>query len=139
MGGEQTAWNLVEEVGGMQRLEALMRDFYDRLYDDIIIGFLFQPHDKERLIRSQIDYVTAHLGDRSGTYDGATIRKAHTDVPVLPGQFDRRHLILREVLEEHDVPGYVRKAWLELDASLRDFVLNLGATRRDRIVSDDNE
>ncbi len=127
-------WNLVDEVGGPARMEALMRDFYDRLFDDVLVGFLFQPHDKEHLIRSQIAYVTAHLGDRSGRYDGPTIREAHNDVPVLPGHFDRRHYILREVLEEHGVPEHVRKAWLDLDQSLRKFVVNLGATRRDQML-----
>ena len=135
----EESWNLVEEVGGEQAMEALMRDFYDRLFDDVIVGFLFQPHDKERLIASQIAYVTAHLGDRSGTYDGPTIRKAHEEVPVLPGQFDRRHFLLREVLFAHDVPEHVREAWLALDESLRRFVVHLGATKRDQLLNSESE
>lgn len=116
-----------------------MGDFYDRLFDDVLVGFLFQPHDKERLIRSQIAYVSAHLGDRSGTYEGPTIRHAHAHVPVLPGHFDRRHFLLEEVLREHDVPEHVRRAWLELDESLRRFVVHLGATRRDQLLDPESE
>ena len=43
-------WTLIDRVGGEAALRALLRDFYDRLYDDMIVGFLFQPHDKEALI-----------------------------------------------------------------------------------------
>lgn len=129
------SWNLVEEVGGAERLEAMLRVFYDRLYDDVLVGFLFQPHDKEKLVRSQYDYVTAHLGDRSGTYCGPTIRKSHARVPVLPGHFDRRHKILADLLVEWDVPEHVQREWLALDRSLRKFVVNLGATARDQALT----
>jgi len=127
-------WNLVEELGGEERFRAMMQDFYDRLFDDVLVGFLFQPHDKERLIESQMAYLSAHLGDRSGTYEGPTIREAHARLPILAGHFDRRHKVLADVLEEWEVPEHVREEWLELDLSLRKFVVSMGATRRDALT-----
>ncbi len=114
-----------------------MRDFYDRIFDDVIIGFLFANSDKEALIDSQFHYVTSVLGDRSGEYGGPTIRAAHKELPILPGQFDRRHMLLKLVLLEYGVPDHVTQAWLELDTSLREFVVNMGATKRDELGAKD--
>lgn len=129
---------MTEEVGE-ERLRALLTDFYDRLYDDIIIGFFFTPHDKQALIEHQLDYVCAHVGAGEGKYEGRSMRRAHEHHPILSGHFDRRHQILREVLEDHDVPEHVSRAWLELDSSLRTFILNQGAMERDRRLRPDME
>jgi truncated hemoglobin YjbI len=120
------SWNLVEEVGGEDALRLLLRDFYDRLFADLLIGYFFAKSDKEQLIESQYHYLTAHLGDRSGTYEGPSIRRAHEDLGILPGHFDRRHKLLEEVLQAHDVPVHVAEAWLKFDTTLRDFVLREG-------------
>ena len=130
-------WNLDEELGA--DLEPMIREFYDELFDDVIVGFLFQPHDKEELIASQIRWLRAHLGDRAGTWDGGSIRKIHARLPILSGHFDRRHHILKLLLERWDVPDRVREEWLLLDAALRPLVLNLGAIERDRILSDEDD
>ena len=130
-------WNLVEECGGEESLLAILRDFYDRIFDDVIIGFLFANSDKEALIKSQFNYVTSVLGDRSGEYAGPTIRDAHKDLPILGGQFDRRHMLLKVVLLEYGVPNHVMDAWLELERSLREFVVNMGAAKRDALGAKD--
>ena len=124
-------WNIDAEVGE-GALEAVVTELYDRLFDDIIVGFLFRDSHKPSLIESQQNWVRAHLGDRAQTWDGPSIRTIHKTLPILSGQFDRRHQILREVLEAHEVPEHVRDAWLELDSALRPLVLNLGAEEIDR-------
>ena len=130
-------WDVIDEVGGRETMEAMMRRFYDRLFDDVIIGFMFVDSDKEALVQSQIDYVYANIGNRGGDYEGPSIRRAHADLPILSGHFDRRHTILEETLREFDVPEHVRDAWLKLDRSMREMVLNQGAMRRDEL-SDNN-
>ncbi|MEC9400436.1 MAG: group 1 truncated hemoglobin [Myxococcota bacterium] len=128
-------WTLIERVGGEAALRALLRDFYDRLYEDMIVGFLFQPHDKESLIAHQFDYVCAHIGLKTTRYTGRSMREAHRHLPILPGQFDRRHQLLRDVLRDHNVPEDVQEVWLTLDTSLREFILSRGAMERDRILN----
>ena len=132
-------WNVIEEVGGREQMQKLMRHFYDRLFDDALIGFFFADSDKEALVQSQIAYVHAHLGDRAGDYDGPSIRNAHIDLPIMRGHFDRRHQILKETLDEFDVPEHVQEAWLELDLSMRDMVLKRGEEVRDESVGDRSE
>ena len=127
-------WDVIEEVGGRAAIEEMMRHFYDRLFDDVIIGFFFADSDKEALVQSQIAYVRANLGGRHGDYQGPPIRKAHADLPILSGHFDRRHQILAETLEAFDVPQHVREAWLDLDTSMREMVLNHGAQKRDDML-----
>lgn len=117
-------------------LAVMIREFYDALFDDIIVGFLFQPHDKEALIASQVRWLRAHLGNRSEKWDGGSIRSLHAHLPILAGQFDRRHHLLVELLQRWDVPNAVRDEWLQLDRSLRPLVLNLGAAERDRILGE---
>jgi hemoglobin len=131
---DDRSWSLTEEVGGAGRLRALVTRLYDRFFDDMLIGFFFEGHDKERLIDSQIEYVRARLGDEDVRYTGPSIRRAHLELPILSGHFDRRHQILTEVLEEFEVPARVRDAWLELDRSLRPLVLRTGSEAVDEIL-----
>lgn len=128
------SYDLDEQV---PELEALIREFYDALFVDVLVGFLFQPHDKEALIASQIRWLRAHLGDRKGTWGGGSIRAIHANLPILAGQFDRRHHVLEELLGKWEVPREVRDEWLLLDKSLRPLVLNLGAVSRDRFLEEE--
>jgi hemoglobin len=129
-------WSIVEALGGEERFEALITRFYDRLFVDPMIGFFFAGKDKRHLVVSQMAYLQAHLGDRRGVYEGPSIRASHAHLPILVGHFDRRHKILVEVLDEFAVADPARKAWLELDASLRDFVVRTGAAARERMLRD---
>jgi hemoglobin len=124
-------WTLPEEVGGEERLYELISDFYDRLFADPIIGFIFQGHDPERLVETQIEYLRARLGDEEVEYTGESIRASHENLPITVGHFDRRHEILKEVLDDWDVEGVAREEWLELDAALRDLVVRTGEKARD--------
>lgn len=75
-----------------------------------------------------------HIGRSEQKYRGSSIRKIHQTMPILPGHFDRRHQILKDVLEEYAVPAHVRKAWLDLDLALRDNVIKGGARVRDELL-----
>ena len=120
-----------EAIGGEAALRALLRDFYDALFEDILVGFFFLPHDKETLIEHQYDYVCAHLGARGRhVYSGRNMRQAHQHLPILGAHFDRRHMLLTQVLQAHDVPEHVQDAWRALDLSLRPFVVRMGAAAR---------
>lgn len=128
-------WRLDDEVGGPEALRAIVAELYAQLYDDLLVGFLFEPFDQAQLVAHQLDYLRAHLGDRSGRYTARSMRQAHQSLPILPGHFDRRHHLLKATLARHDVPAHVQEAWLGLDLALRPFVLNLGATARDALLS----
>lgn len=124
---------LCDQVGGEDGIRTILDDLYARLFDDPIVGFLFAGHDREQIVRAQTLFTRRMLGDLTADYRGRSIPDAHADLPILPGHFDRRHLLLARVLEEHALPPRVREAWLRLDRGLRGAVLKVGQSRIDAL------
>jgi len=123
--------SLYDDLGGEEALRRVLRTLYDRLFDDLMVGFLFAGKDKDKLIEHQLWFTAKFLGGPS-RYEGRSIPDAHAAIPILPGHFDRRHQILKEVLEEHHVPAAVRDEWLRVDQSLRYAVIKSGEAARDK-------
>jgi len=122
---------LYDEIGGEAGLRRVLRALYDRLFDDAMIGFFFAGRDKEKLIEHQLWFTAKFLGGPS-KYDGRSLPDAHAPLPILPAHFDRRHQILREVLDASNVPRAVRDEWLRVDQSLRHAIVKAGADARER-------
>ena len=125
----------LDDAIGETRFRELITTFYDRLFDDLMVGFLFQPFEKQHLIDSQMQWLRANLGDKAGTYEGKNIREAHEKLPILVGHFDRRHTILAELLVEFAVEQTIVDAWLTLDQALRPLVVRVGESARDDILN----
>lgn len=117
--------SVFEQLGGLDGLRTILADFYDRLYADMLIGFLFQPHPKAHLVEMQARFMGRALGG-DVEYDGKPVREAHAELPILPGHFDRRHTILKQTLEDHGVPDEAKRAWISLDLRLRPLILRSG-------------
>jgi truncated hemoglobin YjbI len=118
-----------EAIGGEPVIRAVLVDLYARLFDDPIVGFLFDGHDRAHLVEMQTAFTRRMLGDRTAVYTGKPVTEAHAALPILPGHFDRRHHLLRQVLDEHEVAPFPRDFWLKIDRGLRDAILKLGAAR----------
>jgi hemoglobin len=112
--------NLFERIGA-ERLRAVIADFYDRVFDDVMIGFHFWGKDKARLVDKEWEFAARLLGG-DVPYTGRPIREAHAKLPILGGQFDRRLQILRETLADHGVAEEVRRAWIDHTLKLRPLV-----------------
>ena len=120
---------LYDDMGGEPALRAVLRSLYDRLFDDVMVGFLFAERDKEHLIEQQLWFTARFLGGPS-RYEGKSIPDAHAALPLLPGHFDRRHRLLEQTLRAHAIPESVREAWLAIDEGLRSSVLAAGESAR---------
>jgi truncated hemoglobin YjbI len=123
-----------EAIGGEERVRTVLRALYDQLFDDPIVGFLFEGKDKQRLVEGQLAFTCGFLGGPQ-RYEGRPLPEIHAHLPLLAGHFDRRHFLLAKTLEEQGVPEPVQAAWLRIDQSLRPSVLAAGegareATRR---------
>lgn len=125
------ARSLYDELGGEAVLRTVLRDLYDRLFDDPMVGFLFEGKDKAKLVEHQLRFTARFLGGPS-EYTGKSMPDAHAHLPLLPGHFDRRHHLLRQVLAAHAVPPVVADEWLRVDQSLRTAVLKSGEEARAR-------
>lgn len=109
--------SLLDDIGG-DELRAVIEDFYDRVFDDVMIGFLFIGKSKQRLIDKEWEF-TAQLLGGDVKYTGRPMREAHARSPILGGHFERRLQILRETLADHDVPEPVRRRWIDHTLALR--------------------
>jgi truncated hemoglobin YjbI len=112
---------LFDNIGG-DALRRVIEDFYDRVFDDAMIGFLFTGKDKQRLIDKEWELAAQMLGAPGVRYTGRPIREAHAASPIMGGHFDRRLQILKDVMADHDVDAEVRDAWVAHTNSLRSHV-----------------
>jgi len=122
--------DVVALVGGLDAMRVILRDFYDRLFVDLIVGFFFAGRDKAQLVEHQLHFTARALG-ADVVYTGRSMPDAHAGLPpILQGHFDRRHKLLGDVLRAHAVPAAARDAWLDYDRSFRRAVLGAKASLR---------
>lgn len=103
---------------GDDLLRQVLEDFYARVFDDPMIGFMFARSNRHRLVKKEHELVARLLGAEQ-RYTGLPMRQAHAGHKILGGQFARRQKILAEVLEAHGVDPEVRAAWLAHNEALR--------------------
>lgn len=103
---------------GSDRLRAVVVDFYRRVFDDVMIGFLFIGKNRQRLIDMECSFTARFLGSNTA-YLGKPMREAHKNTPIMGGHFDRRLQILRETLRDHEVDTEVYNSWIEHQIRLR--------------------
>jgi hemoglobin len=122
---------MYDAIGGEPAVRAVLQSLYDKLFDDPIVGFLFQGRDKSRIVALQLGFTCHFLGGPQA-YDGRPLPEVHAALPILPGHFDRRHFLLGQVLDEQHVPEEVKRVWLRIDEALRPSILAAGEDARDR-------
>lgn len=106
-------------MGGEPALRAVLTTFYDRVFEDVMIGYLFWGKDKEHLIAREVEFAARVLGAKHISYTGRPMRKAHAQHRILGGHFDRRLQILKDAMSFHHVPDEVQEAWVAHTHALR--------------------
>jgi hemoglobin len=109
---------LFDKIGG-DKLRAVIADFYDRVFRDVMIGFMFQGKDKQHLIDREWEFVANFLGARDVKYTGRPLRTAHANHTIFGGHFERRLQILREAMRDHGVDADVQQSWIDHTNALR--------------------
>ena len=110
---------MFEQVGGESGLRAIVDDFVDRVFDDVMIGFHFRAADRARVKAKEYEFAARHLG-APVAYTGRPLAEAHGPHRILGGQFVRRLTLLAETLRDHGAPEAVVAAWLAHNERLRD-------------------
>lgn len=108
---------LFAKIGG-EKLREVIADFYDRVFGDVMIGFLFTGKDKQRLIDKEWEF-TAQLLGGDVAYTGKSMREAHGKSPIFGGHFERRLQLLRQAMAAHAVDEEVQRSWLAHQQALR--------------------
>lgn len=114
--------SLFTELGGEAALRRIIDVFVDRLFDDLMVGFLFQRANRERIKEKEFEFAAQFLGGPV-EYSGRPIEEAHRRHRIFDGQFQRRLTILRNTLNELGAPPHVRDALLAHTISLLDRVV----------------
>jgi len=107
-----------EAIGGEAPLRAIIDDFVDRIFDDLMIGFFFARASRERIKEFEYQHAAAHLGGPVA-YEGQPLEVAHGKHRIMGGHFERRKKILSDVLVAHGVDEGVRQRWIAHVESLR--------------------
>ncbi|MEI9950414.1 MAG: group 1 truncated hemoglobin [Pseudomonadota bacterium] len=114
---------LFERLGGESALCAIIARFVDRMFDDLMIGYLFRAADRERVKAKEYEFAARHLGAEVA-YTGRPIDEAHRAHRITGGQFMRRLQILKETLAAFQAPPEVSEHWLTHTLSLQAEITN---------------
>jgi hemoglobin len=106
------------ELGGEARLRKIIDRFIDRVFDDTMIGYLFARADRARVKQKEFEHAAEHLG-AGIAYTGRPLDEAHRRHRIRGGQFMRRIQILRETLDEAQVPANVKEPWIAHNLALQ--------------------
>jgi hemoglobin len=109
---------LFERLGGETVLRALIARFVDRMFDDLMIGYLFRAADRERVKAKEYEFAARHLGAEL-SYTGRPLHEAHRAHRITGGQFMRRLQILKETLAAFQAPPEVSEHWIAHTLSLQ--------------------
>lgn len=104
-------------MGGEEAVRGHVGAFVDRVFDDFVIGFLFEGRDRDRIVQHELEHASTHLGGPL-TYQGRPVGAVHRPLRINAGQFRRRLAILRHVLTERGVPPDIVARWVAADARL---------------------
>ena len=109
-------------IGGEVALQSIIDDFVGRVFDDVMIGFIFKGKSPERLREMEFQLASEQLGGPH-VYQGRDIAAVHAPLPIMGGHFLRRRQILLNTLRQHGVVVDVIDRWLAHVDQLRDAVL----------------
>lgn len=97
--------------------------FYQRAFTDMIIGHFFFGKNHDELAAHQAAFTIAALGGPR-LYAGRPLVEAHLGHRIRKPHFDRRRMILREVLEELGLSHHLLEAWLAQEEAFRSLIIN---------------
>ena len=123
----KTAINL-DLIGGLDGLRMIITDFYQRIFNDAMIAYLFTGQSQQRLIEREVEWTARLLGAHQIEYKGQSLKQAHSKHPIRKGHFFRRHQLLAETLKTHQVPQEVQDMWLTHSLSLIHVILGAAHT-----------
>ena len=111
------------------QVKGIIKNFYDKAFNDSIIGHLFWGHEKDELIKKQISFALTMLG-LNKKYQGKPLKLVHGSLKINKAHFGRRQVLMEETLREYSVSESIVKSWLELEAALKPVIVSCGKSCR---------
>lgn len=98
-------------------------EFYKRAFVDVLIGHFFFKSDIQHITEQQVTFVSAMLGGPT-QYAGKPLKAAHKPFKIRPVHFNRRQVLMREVLVDMGLEPSLREAWLSIEEQFRQVIVN---------------
>lgn len=117
--------NLYDKIG-QQMLEAIIRDFYESAFNDMIIGHFFFHHSHEGLIQKQIRFSRFLLGGGwlEISEKPPSMAQVHQSLNIRPAHFDRRRKLLEAAMNKNKLEPEHKAQWLRLEDRLRNRIVS---------------
>lgn len=107
---------LFDAIGGLPTLQKVHKIFYDKVYAHDWLGKFFVGHDQEAIENRQTMFMAVKMGG-DVTYMGKEPKMAHRAMYITQELFDLRTQLLRESLEEADIPEDLINRWIKIDSA----------------------
>ncbi len=110
-------------IGGEAKLRSILRQFYRKMADDLLIGFFFEGKNLDAIADMQAAFLMRAMGAKP-SYSGKPPAQAHDELaPILAGHFDRRLRILEATLKENAVADEDIRTWIAFENAFREGIV----------------
>ncbi|WP_224447956.1 group I truncated hemoglobin [Haloprofundus salilacus] len=114
--------SVYREIGGLEAVESVVDDFYDRvLSDDRLVGY-FEGMEMESLRAHQVQFISSVAGGPV-EYSGADMREAHAHLDIDEEAFDTVGTYLEQALRDNGVADDNVEAIMAQVVELKDPVI----------------
>ncbi|WP_440006579.1 group I truncated hemoglobin [Halomicrococcus sp. SG-WS-1] len=117
-----TSENLYEQIGGRERIAAIVDEFYDRVLDDETVVHFFDDMDMAAQ-RAHMTQFLSSVADGPVEYTGGEMRDVHEPLDLEREHFAAVATHLEGALRAFDVPDEKVEAVMAEVAALEDDVL----------------
>ena len=115
---------LIDAIGGEAVLYRIVLRFYEVMSGDVLVGFFFAGRNLVEISEKQSQFLLMAAG-RLRDYRGKGPATAHGGLPpILSGHFDRRLVLLRQVLEGEGLAPELVSRWVRFEESFRSVVVS---------------
>ncbi len=121
--------NSLYERIGYEFIEKAITEFYHRAFADGMIGHFFFKKNQAELTAKQILFASSMLGAKDRKYTGKPLKPAHEDLLIRPVHFNRRQVLMGEVLDDLGLEPILKSAWLDLENQLRSIIVSPSISR----------
>ena len=121
---DQKKLGLYDQIGHAFIAKAVA-EFYKRAFVDVMIGHFFFNSDINHIITEQTSFVSAMLGGPK-SYTGKPLKPAHKPFLIRTVHFNRRQVMMREVLVDLNLEPHLANAWLAVEEQFRNVIVNAG-------------
>lgn len=108
-----------QSVGSEEKLFQMMRKFYQRMSEDILLLHFFTGRDLDAIAKKQTEFLLKAMGV-SASYNGKPPAQAHDEIPeILEGHFNRRLVVLEQILREFGLSQNEIDLWISFENAFK--------------------